>query len=256
MLRSAILVLGVCGAAALPRRGAAFVSSRSAAMRPAQRRTAMPRTLQMSAAALPMPDAAQPAACGMSFSVKGKTVTPMGIWVGLMSFFWATAMCVAGVALFFEIARSRSARPRPLRSYPLLLFATGISMVFDKARRRPTDIVVRARPRSAAALSACVMSRRRADRFPGAMVGEARDALERLHAQARRRGESPVRRQWLHGRPESLLVRAPRCRAHRARARTLRSARGLTRAPRRAQLPRHLHALRFYAATAQVRVQD
>ena len=111
MLRSAILVLGVCGAAALPRRGAAFVSSRSAAMRPAQRRTAMPRTLQMSAAALPMPDAAQPAACGMSFSVKGKTVTPMGIWVGLMSFFWATAMCVAGVALFLR-SRVHAARDR------------------------------------------------------------------------------------------------------------------------------------------------
>ena len=154
---------------------------------------------------------------------------------------------------FFEIARSRSARPRPLRSYPLLLFATGISMVFDKARRRPTDIVVRARVCSKRA--AARAARDDGERSPGAMVGEARDAFERLRDQL-------VGAENLPSDGNGYMVVPNHCscvrrdRAWRARVLSLSARRLSVYAPPRAQLPRHLHALRVYASTAQVRVED
>jgi len=72
----------------------------------------------MSAAALPMPKSSVPIG-RLSVDVKGKTLTPLGLWFGIMSFAWAFVM------------------------YPPLLLATAISLIFDKQRRRPIDFVVR-----------------------------------------------------------------------------------------------------------------
>ena len=76
---------------------AAFVTPGHDLARLQQRRLSRPvcaprsANVVMSAAALPMPKSSVPIG-RLSVDVKGKTLTPLGLWFGIMSFAWAFVM--------------------------------------------------------------------------------------------------------------------------------------------------------------------